>query len=143
MIVCNSICWWLWKPHGSLDFSSRYGSLRRLILDCPVFRQNKGEKRYNFSKLVNMKNVLHDDTHLVHFLSVDHLTMALPFNTIRNNSPSHAAYRSQQRVSYSHTCHHKNNKSLHSWIWCVELLLPIQPWDSCNDRLFLKKKVKL
>lgn len=97
------------KTHGSLDFSSRYGSLRRLILDCPVFRQNKGEKRYNFSKLVNMKHVLHDDTHLVHFLSVDHLTMALPFNTIRNRSPSHAAYRSQQRVSYSHTliCHHK------------------------------------
>ena len=34
--------------------------------------------------------------------------MALPFNTIRNRSP-HAAYRSQQRVSYSHMliCHHK------------------------------------
>lgn len=92
--------------------------------------------------LVNMKHVLHDDTHLIHYLSVDHLIMALPFNSIRNRSPSYTAYRSQQRVSYSHMliCHHKNNKLLHSWIWCVELLLPIQPWDSCNDRLFLKKK---
>lgn len=92
--------------------------------------------------LVNMKHVLHDNTHLIHFLSVDHLIMALPFSTITNGSPSSAADRSQQWVSYSHLliCHHKDDKLLHSKIWCVELLLLIQPWDLCNNRFFFFKK---